>query len=172
MKHILAKSVNRKDPRQDINSLFRGNQFHHVDRAIKTITKHRVHPGTFERYMANFRIFIADLTNAQNAEVTEQQKFAYLNELLNHDIRQCLANALDLARFSKLDFESTGDLLITSHSNQPAGSIRMAAMGSVSYCFDFQKGECIQKNCMCFHKLMSDQVKSDTILLSSKSKKI
>ena len=110
--------------------------------------------------MANFWIFI--VTNAQNAEVTEQQKFAYLNELLNHDIRQCLANALDLARFSKLDFESTGDLLITSHSNQPAGSIRMAAMGSVSYCFDFQKGECIQKNCMCFHKLMSDQVKSDT----------
>ena len=35
MKHIFATSVNRKDPRklfQDIQSYFRGNEFHHVDR--------------------------------------------------------------------------------------------------------------------------------------------
>ena len=96
--------------------------------------------------MANFRIYIADLTYDQNAEVPEQQKFAYLKELLTHDARQYLANALELARFSKLDFESTVDLLITTHSNQPTGSVRMGAMGSVSYCFDFQKGECIKKN--------------------------
>ena len=57
MKHILAKSVSRKDPRQlfqDINAHFRGNQFHHVDKAIKTISKHKAYPGTFERDMANF----------------------------------------------------------------------------------------------------------------------
>ena len=138
MQHILAKSVSRKDPRQlfqDINAYFRGNQCHHFDKAIKTISKHRVHPGTFERDMANFRIYIADLTHAQNAEVPEQQKFVYLKKLVTHDTRQCLANALDLARFNKLDFESTVDLLINTHSNQPAGSIRMAAMGSVGYCF-------------------------------------
>ena len=49
MKHILAKSVKRKDPRQlyqDIQDHFRGNQFHHVDKAIKNICKHKVHPLT------------------------------------------------------------------------------------------------------------------------------
>ena len=59
--------------------------------------------------MANFKIYIADLTHAQNTEVPEQQKFAYLQELLTHDTGRCLANALDLARFNKLDFESTVD---------------------------------------------------------------
>ena len=90
MKHILAKSVSCKDPRllfQDINAHF---QFHHVDKAIKTISKHPVYPGTFERDMANFRIDIADLTHAQNAKVLEQQKFAYLKELLTHDTRRLL----------------------------------------------------------------------------------
>ena len=90
--------MSRKDPRQlfqDINAHFCGNQFHHVDKAIKTISKHKIHPGSFERDMANFRIYISDLTHAQNAEVPEQQKFAYLKELLTHDTRQCLANALD-----------------------------------------------------------------------------
>ena len=71
-----------------------------MDRAITTITKHQVHPGTFEREMANLRIYIANLTHAQNAEVSEQQKFAYLKELLTHDTRQCLANALDSAQFN------------------------------------------------------------------------
>ena len=85
--------------------------------------------------MANFRIDIVDLTHAQNGKVLEQQKFAYLKELLTHDTRQCLANALDLARFNKLDFESTADFLMNTHSNQPASLIRMAAM---AYCFDFQ----------------------------------
>ena len=99
MKHILAKSVSRKDPRQ---------LFQVID------------PGTLERDMANFRINIENLIHAQNAEVPEQQKFAYFKELLTHDTRQYLANALDLARFNKLNFESTVDLLITTHSNQPA----------------------------------------------------
>ena len=114
----MAKPVKRKDPRQlfqDIHAHFRGNKFHHVDKAIKTIAKYKVHLGTFERDMANFRIYISDLTHAQNAEVPEQQKFAYLKELLTHDTRQCLANALGLARFNRLDFEATIDLLISAH---------------------------------------------------------
>ena len=122
--------------------------------------------------MANFRIYIADLTYDQNAEVPEQQRFAYLKELLTHDARQYLANALELARFSKLDFESTVDLLITTHSNQPTGSVRMGAMGSVSYCFDFQKGECIKKNCRYLHKIMSDQEETDMNFTSKQEKVI
>ena len=172
MKHILVKSVKRKDPRQlfqDIHAHFRGNQFHHVDKAIKTISKHKVHPGLYEGYMANFRIYISDLTHAQSAEVPEQQKFAYLKELLTHDTRQCLANALD---FNKLDFGAAIDLLISTHSNQPAGSIRMAGMGSTDYCFDFQKGECIRKNCRYLHKLMSDHEELGSHLIKKHEKGI
>ena len=172
MKHILAKSVSRKDPSQlfqDVNAHFRGNQFHHVDKAMKTIYKHKVHPRTFERDMANFRIYIVNLTHAQNVE---QQKFAYLKELITHDTRQCLANALDLARFNKLAFEATVDLLISTHSNQPVGSIKMAVMGSEGYYFDFQKGECIRKNCRYLHKLMSDHERLDSHLISKHEKRI
>ena len=140
MKHILAKSVKRKDPRQlyqDIQDHFRGNQFHHVDKAIKNISKHKVHPASFERDIAAFRTFISDLTHAQNVEVPEQQKFAYLKGPLTHDTRQCLATAMDMAYFNKLDFDGTSDLLIATHSNQPASSIRMAAMASLGFCLDF-----------------------------------
>lgn len=112
-----------------------------MDRAIKTVTTHRIHQNTFGRDIAKFRIYIADLTHVQNAEVPEQQKFAYIKDLLTHDTRQCLSNALDLARYNKLDFQATLDLLITAHS------IKMAAVSSIpNYCFDFQKGECTLKN--------------------------
>ena len=76
----------------------------------------------------------------------------------------------DLAHFNKLDFEATIDLLITTHSNQPAGSIRMAAMGSTGYCFDFQKDECICKNWRYLHKLMNDHERSDSNLISKHEK--
>ena len=135
MKHILAKSVKRKDPRQlyqDIQDHFRGNQFHHVDKAIKNICKHKVHPSSFERDISNFRIYISDLTHAQSVEVPEAQKFSYLKALLTQDTRHCVATAMDMAHFNKLDFDATLDLLIASHANQPARSIRMAAMGGVA----------------------------------------
>ena len=167
MKHILAASVNRKDPRglfQDIQKYFRGNQSHHVDRAIESIIRHKIHIRSFEKDIANFRIFISELSHAQSAEVPEQQKFSYLKDLLKQDSRQCLANAMDLARFNTLNFEKTVDLLISTHANQPVGSVRMAAMDAITikYCFKFQKGECIRKDCKYLHKLMSDQDKLDS----------
>ena len=166
MKHILAASVNRKDPRklfQDIQSYFRGNQSHHVDRAIESIIRHKINIRSFEKDIANFRIFISELSHAQSAEVPEQQKFSYLKDLLKQDSRQCLANAMDLARFNTLNFEKTVDLLISTHANQPVGTVRMAAMDAIpiKYCFKFQKGECIRKDCKYLHKIMSDQDKSD-----------
>ena len=158
MKHILAASVNRKDPRklfQDIQSYFRGNESHHVDRAIESIIRHKIHFRSFEKDLANFRIFILDLSHAQSAAVPEQQKFSYLKDLLKQDSRQCLANAMDLARYDHLDFEKTVDLLITTHANQPVESVRMAAMNTipVRYCFKFQKGECIRNDCKFVHKI-------------------
>ena len=84
MKHILAPSVNRKDPRklfQDIQSYFRGNQSHHVDRAIESINRHKLHIRSFEKDLVNSRIFISELSHAQSAEVPEQQKFSYLRDL-------------------------------------------------------------------------------------------
>ena len=175
MKHILAKSVKRKDPRQlyqDIQDHFRGNQFHHVDKAIKNICKHKVHPSSFERDISNFRIYISDLTHAQNVEVPEPQKFAYLKALLTQDNRHCVATAMDMAHFNKLDFDATLDLLIASHANQPAGSIRMAAMGGVGLCFAFQKGECTRKNCRYLHRLMNDQEKLESQVTGKQEKGI
>ena len=57
-----------------------------------TLTKlSRLFPSIrFIQDMANFRIDIADLIHAQNAKVLEQQKFAYLKELLTHDTRRLL----------------------------------------------------------------------------------
>ena len=146
MKHILAAAVNRKNPRglfQDIQKYFRGNQSHHVDRAIDSIIRHKIHIGSFEKDLANFRILISELSHAQSAEVPEQQKFSYLKDLLKQDSRQCLANAMDLARYNTLNFEKTVDLLISTHVNQPVGSVRIAALDTipVKYCFNFQKGE-------------------------------
>ena len=120
MKHILVASVNRKDPRklfQDIQSYFRGNQSHHVDRAIESIIRHKIHITSFEKDLANFRIFISELSHAQSAEVPEQQNFSYLKDLLKHDSRQCLANVMDLARYKTLNFEKTVDLLIATPVN-------------------------------------------------------
>ena len=45
-------------------------------------------------------------------------------------------------------------------------------MGSTGYCFDFQKGECIRKNCRYLHKLMSDHERSDSHLISKGEKGI
>ena len=66
---------------------------------------------------------------------------------------------MDLARYNNLDFEKTVDLLITTHANQTVGSVRMAAMNTipVRYCFNFQQGECIRKDCNYLHNMMSDQ---------------
>ena len=132
---------------QDIQKYFRGNQSHHVDRAIESIIRHKINIRSFETDLANFRIFIF------SAEVPEQQKFSYLK-----DSRQCLANAMDLARYNTLNFEKTVDLLISTHGNQPVGSVRMAAMNTipVKYCLNFQKGECIRKDCKYLHKIMSE----------------
>ena len=71
---------------------------------------------------------------------------------------------MDLARFSTLNFEKTVDLLISTHANQPVGSVRMAAMDTIpiKYCFKFKKGECIRKDCKYLHKIMSDQDKLDS----------
>ena len=63
MKHILAASVNRKDPRglfHDTQKYFRGNQSHHVDRAIESIIRHKINIRSFEKDLANFRIFISE----------------------------------------------------------------------------------------------------------------
>ena len=56
-----------------------------------------MHPSSFERDISNFRIYISDLTHAQNVEVPEPQKFAYLKALLTHDTRMnlMLANIFD-----------------------------------------------------------------------------
>ena len=71
---------------------------------------------------------------------------------------------MDLARHNHLHFKKTVNLLITTHANQPDGSVRITAMntGPVRYCYKFQKDECIRKDCSFVQKLMSDREKIDT----------
>ena len=45
---------------------FLGNESHQVDRAIDNIVKHKIHVRSFDKDMANFRIFISELSHAQN----------------------------------------------------------------------------------------------------------